>query len=192
MIKREGIVLPGGILKVDAFLNQRVDASLMMEIGKAFAAQLRVTSPDIILTIESSGIAPAVMTALALNAPLVIAKKQTSRITTGEQLSTLVHSFTKDTTYELFVSKAHIPDGSRVLFIDDFLAAGEAAFGAARLVESAKAKLTGIGIVIEKSFQEGRAKLEALRIPIVSLARIASMDHTASDPESAITFMSDT
>ncbi|GHU72433.1 xanthine phosphoribosyltransferase 1 [Clostridia bacterium] len=174
-ILTDGRVLEGGLLRVDSFLNQQVDMLLMKEIGESFLQQFNYVKPTVILTIESSGIAPAGMTALAMGLPLVVCKKQVSRVARDERLATPVRSFTKDSIYELSVNRAFVPQGARALFIDDFLAMGEAALGAARLVEQAGAQLVGIGIVIEKSFQPGRVKLEQLGVPIVSLARIAKM-----------------
>ncbi|MDR1263254.1 MAG: xanthine phosphoribosyltransferase [Oscillospiraceae bacterium] len=188
-ILEQGRVLSGGVLRVDAFLNQRVDMRLMREVGSAFAERFEGAGAGVVLTVESSGIAPAGMTALAMGLPLVVCKKQASRITRDERLSTMVHSFTKDAEYELSVSREFIAEGERVLFIDDFLAMGEAALGVARLVGQAGAVLAGIGIVIEKSFQPGRKKLEALGVPISSLARIARMDPDECDNRKAITFM---
>ncbi|MDR1569258.1 MAG: xanthine phosphoribosyltransferase [Oscillospiraceae bacterium] len=174
-ILENGAVLPGGVLRVDSFLNQQIDMKLMRDIGAAFAARFHLFHPDIVLTIESSGIVPAGQAALALEVPLVICKKQASRITQAELYETNVQSFTKGTSYELSVSKAFLMPGARVLFIDDFLAMGEAALGACRLIEQAGASLAGIGIVIEKTFQPGRSKLDSLGRPIFSLARISSM-----------------
>lgn len=174
-IETDGQVLPGGILRVDSFLNQRVDMGLMRRIGEAFAVWFAKNAPGIVMTIESSGIAPAGQAALALGVPLVICKKQASRITRGERYATTVRSFTKNAEYELSVSKAFLQAGARVLLIDDFLAMGEAAMGAHRLITEAGAELAGIGIVIEKSFQPGRGKLDSFGCPVLSLARIRAM-----------------
>jgi len=125
-----------------------------------------------VVTVESSGIAPAAFTALFLGLPLVIMKKQTSRIMTGEMLQVPVRSFTKGTEYMLTVKREFLPEGKRVLVVDDFLASGEAAFGVMNLLEQARMEVAGIGIVIEKSFQSGRARLEKEGIRVCSLARI--------------------
>ena len=128
-----------------------------------------------ILTIESSGIAPAVMAAIKLGVPMVILKKQQSKILNGEVYQTKVTSFTKGTSYELTLSKKYIDKDDKILLIDDFLANGEAAQGGVRLIEEAGATIEGIGIVIEKSFQPGRKKLEDRGFDVYSLARISRL-----------------
>ncbi|MDR0396791.1 MAG: xanthine phosphoribosyltransferase [Oscillospiraceae bacterium] len=187
-IIEQGQALPGGVLRVDSFVNQRVDMRLMKEIGDAFARRFEGIEAGCVMTVESSGIAPAGMTALAMGLPLLVCKKQSSKAARGERLSTPVRSFTKDTTYEMSVSREYLPEGARVLFVDDFLATGEAALGAARLIEQAGAILAGIGIVIEKSFQPGRGRLERLGAPIVSLARITKMRPGERDASQSICF----
>ncbi|GHU65250.1 xanthine phosphoribosyltransferase 1 [Clostridia bacterium] len=188
-IIEQGRVLPGGVLRVDSFLNQQVDMQLMRDIGVAFAQRFGGVGAGCVLTVESSGIAPAGMAALALGVPLVVCKKQASRVTGGERLTTMVRSFTKDVEYELSVSRAFLAEGMRALFVDDFLAMGEAGLGVARLVAQARAELVGIGIVIEKSFQPGRSKLEELGVPIASLARIAAMHDDEPDMRQAVQFV---
>ncbi|MGL5647593.1 MAG: xanthine phosphoribosyltransferase [Clostridium sp.] len=171
-ILEEGRALSENILKVDSFLNHGVDAKLMEEIGEEFKEYFKNKGITRIFTIESSGIAPTVMTALKMNLPMVTLKKQTSKILNGEVYQTTVHSFTKGLDYELTLSKKYIDKEDKVLIIDDFLANGEAALGAIRLVEEAGATVSGIGIVIEKSFQPGRKLLEDKGYEIYSLARI--------------------
>ena len=171
-ILSEGRALNESVLKVDSFLNHGVDAKLMYEIGTCFREYFNSKGITKIFTIESSGIAPAVMTALQMNLPMVTLKKQTSKILNGEVYQTTVHSFTKGSDYELTLSKKYISENDNVLIIDDFLANGEAALGAIRLVEEAGAKVGGIGIVIEKSFQPGRKMLDDKGYYVYSLARI--------------------
>ncbi|MGL4847532.1 MAG: xanthine phosphoribosyltransferase [Clostridium sp.] len=171
-ILKEGRALSENILKVDSFLNHGVDAKLMEEIGEEFKEYFKDKGITRIFTIESSGIAPTVMTALKMNLPMVTLKKQTSKILNDEVYQTTVHSFTKGLDYELTLSKKYIDKEDKVLIIDDFLANGEAALGAIRLVEEAGARVSGIGIVIEKSFQPGRKLLEDKGYEIYSLARI--------------------
>lgn len=177
MIRTHGSVIGEDILLVDSFLNHQVDVKLMQEIGKAFAGAFEGLRPDLVVTVESSGIAPAAFTALSLGLPLVIMKKQTSRILTGNTLQVPVHSFTKGTEYMLTVKQEYLPKGRRVLVIDDFLASGEAAFGVMKLLKQAQMEVAGIGIVIEKSFQSGRALLEKEGIRVCSLARIDHFDN---------------
>ncbi len=178
-ILQKGRAINQDVLLVDSFLNHQVDVTLMQEVGNAFAERFGSGAFTRVVTIESSGIAPAAFTALALGLPLVIMKKQTSKIMTGDLLRTTVRSFTKGTQYELTVKRDFLQKGDRVLFIDDFLASGEAAFGVLNLAKQAGATVGGIGIVIEKSFQPGRKRLEEAGISVCSLARIASMskDH---------------
>lgn len=175
-ILKEGLALNEEVLKVDSFLNHAVDAELMYEMGKCFKEYFEDKGITKIFTIESSGIAPTVMTALQMNLPMVTLKKQTSKILSGEVYQTTVHSFTKGSNYELTLSKRFINEDDNILIIDDFLANGEAAQGAARLVEEAGAKVAGIGIVIEKSFQPGRGILEDKGYDVYSLARIKRLD----------------
>lgn len=174
-IAREGRALNEDVLLVDSFLNHQVDMDLMRKCGDAFAARFHDKGITRVLTVEASGIAPAGMAALALGVPLVVMKKKTSRITSGNMYQTSVQSFTKGTRYELTVAARYLPAGEKVLFIDDFLAMGEAALGVARLVREAGSELAGIGIVIEKSFQPGRKKLEEAGFDVFSLARVKCM-----------------
>ena len=174
-ILERGRALDGDVLLVDSFLNHQVDVELMRAIGEAFAEHFRASGISRVVTIESSGIAPAAFAALALKTPMVFMKKQTSRIMKGDLLSTNVVSFTKGTEYQLAVKRSFLPAGERVLFIDDFLASGEAAFGAKRLIEQAGAALAGVGIVIEKSFQSGPSRLREAGVDLCSLARIRSL-----------------
>ncbi len=174
-ILKDGHALSETVLKVDSFLNHQVDPNLMYEMGTYFKNYFKEHGITKIFTIESSGIAPAVMTAMQMNLPMVTLKKQSSKILNGDVYQTTVHSFTKAMDYELTLSKKYIDAEDRILIIDDFLANGEAALGAARLVEEAGAQVAGIGIVIEKSFQPGRKVLEDKGYEVYSLARIAKL-----------------
>ncbi len=174
-ILEEGQALSENVLKVDSFLNHGVDPELMYEIGTHFKDYFMQKNITKIFTIESSGIAPTVMTALQMGIPMVTLKKQSSKILNGEVYQTLVHSFTKGSNYELTLSKKYINEDDNILIIDDFLANGEAALGAVRLVEMAGAKVAGIGIVIEKSFQPGREMLNEKGYDVYSLARVAKL-----------------
>ena len=175
-ILKEGRALSKVILKVDSFLNHGVDARLMYEIGENFKEYFKNHGVTKIFTIESSGIAPTVMTAMQMELPMVILKKQTSKVLNNNVYQTTVHSFTKDLDYELTLSKDFINENDKVLIIDDFLANGEAALGAIRLVEEAGAKVVGLGIVIEKSFQPGRDLLNKKGYDVYSLAIISRLD----------------
>ena len=175
-ILKDGVALNETVLKVDSFLNHGVDAHLMYEIGTEFKKYFEHHGVTKIFTIESSGIAPTVMTAMQMNLPMVTLKKQSSKILNGDVYQPTVHSFTKATDYELTLSKKYISQDDRILIIDDFLANGEAALGAIRLVEEAGAKVAGIGIVIEKSFQPGRKMLIEKGYEVYSLARVSKLD----------------
>ncbi|MFA9377373.1 MAG: xanthine phosphoribosyltransferase [Lachnotalea sp.] len=174
-ILSESIVLNEEILKVDGFINHQVDPNLMKELGEEFARHFKDRGITKVVTIESSGIAPAIMTAIALNVPLIIMKKSPSKVLKTDLYHTEVASFTKGTSYELTLSKAHITEEDHVLIIDDFLANGEASTGAIRLVRKGNATIAGVGILIEKAFQPGREKLEEGKIEVYSLARIKSL-----------------
>ena len=175
-ILERGKALNQDVLLVDSFLNHQVDVALMEKIGEEFAKYFADRGITRVVTIESSGIAPASFTALALGLPLVIMKKQTSRILKGDLLQTTVRSFTKGTQYELTVKREFLPAGEK---IDDFLASGEAAFGVIHLAQQAGAEVAGIGIVIEKAFQSGHQRLADEGMDVYSLARIASMSADA-------------
>ncbi|MDA7025734.1 xanthine phosphoribosyltransferase [Bacillus sp. CLL-7-23] len=174
-IIEEGTVLSDEVLKVDAFLNHQIDPELMMAIGNEFASLFQNEGITKIVTIESSGIAPAVMTGLKLGVPVIFARKRQSLTLTENLLTASVYSFTKKTESTIAVSATHISKNDRVLVIDDFLANGQAAKGLVSIIEQAGANVSGIGIVIEKSFQNGRSELDELGHKVESLARIQSL-----------------
>ena len=173
-IIRDGKALNADVLLVDSFLNHQVDPQLMADIGREFADLVKDLGVTRVVTIESSGIAPAQMTALELGVPLVIMKKSNSKILEGA-LQTEVFSFTKGKKYQLTVKNEYIHQDDRILLVDDFMANGEAATGAIRLIEEAGAQVAAVGIVIEKSFQPGRSILEQKGYKVFSLARVAAM-----------------
>lgn len=174
-ILESGRALNEHVLLVDSFLNHQVDVPLMQEIGKEFAARFADAGITRVVTIEASGIAPAAMAALALNVPLVIMKKSVSSILKEGILQTEVFSFTKNTAYQLTLKSEFVKNGDRILLIDDFLANGEAAFGASRLLNEAGAYVAGIGIVIAKAFQPGLKKLRAAGFRVEVLAPVIRM-----------------
>lgn len=175
-ILEEGRAINSDILKVDSFINHQIDPALMEAMAKEFAAHYGNCGITKVVTIESSGIAPAVFTAKELGVPMVILKKEPSKILNDNLFQTIVTSFTKATSYELTLSKKFINETDHVLIIDDFLANGEAATGAIRLIRMAHATIAGVGILIEKSFQPGREKLLESGIDVFSLARIKKLD----------------
>ncbi|MFV8829423.1 xanthine phosphoribosyltransferase [Alkalihalobacterium sp. APHAB7] len=175
-ILSKGIVLSDGVLKVDSFLNHQINPFLSLEMGKEFVKRFRNEEPITkVLTIESSGIAPAFTTALELGVELVFARKKKSLTMNDNVYTADVYSFTKQETNTITVSKDFIKENDRVLIIDDFLANGQAALGLAQIVEQAGATVSGIGIVIEKSFQPGRQVLLDAGYKVESLARIESL-----------------
>ncbi|HRQ32715.1 MAG TPA: xanthine phosphoribosyltransferase [Anaerolineales bacterium] len=175
-ILRDGRNLGGGILKVDGFINHQVDPALMDACGREFARLFASIHATKVLTAEISGIAPALTTAFHLGLPVVYARK-TKPITMPDQVFlTLAPSHTKGRMVELIVSPEYLANGERVLIIDDFLASGQTILGLVRLAEASGSKIVGIGALIEKSFEGGRTALEALGVPVESLACITKMD----------------
>lgn len=174
-IRERGNVLEDNVLKVDTFLNHQIDVHLMSEIGKEFAHLFQESGVTKVLTIESSGIAPSFMAASSLGTPLIFARKKKSLTMNDNVFVSKVYSFTKQETNEITVSKDFLNANDTVLIIDDFLANGQAALGLIEIVEQAGASVAGIGIVIEKSFQDGRKRLEELGYRVESLARIHSL-----------------
>lgn len=171
-ILKDGNVLGENILKVDSFLTHQVDFKLMKEIGQTFADHFKNSGITKVVTIEASGIAPALYVAEALDVPMIFAKKA-KNITMNEGILTAeVYSFTKQVTSTVSIAGKFLDPEDKVLIIDDFLANGQAAKGLIQIIEQAGAQVEAIGIVIEKSFQDGRGLLEDLGYPVVSLARL--------------------
>lgn len=176
-IMSEGIVLSPAVLKVDSFLNHQIDPQLMLEVGKEFADRYSSSGITKILTIESSGIAPAVMAGLQLKVPVVFARKRKSLTLVNDLITASVYSFTKEETSEISVSKKYLSEKDNVLIIDDFLANGQAALGLAEIAEKAGSSIAGIGIVIEKGFQNGGKLLREKGFRVDSLAIIESLEN---------------
>jgi len=175
-IINEGMIVSRNIIKVDGFLNHQIDVDLLNEIGKIFFERFKDVKVDKILTIEASGIAIAVIAAQYFNVPVVFAKKSESKTMTGKTYSTMIHSYTKETDTKVQVAQAFLKEHEQVLILDDFLAQGEATLGLIDLIQQAHASIVGIGIVIEKGFQEGGHRLRALGYRVESLVIIESMD----------------
>ena len=177
MILEHGKVYPGNVLKVDSFLNHQIDPHVIKSIENDFYQYFKDKGVTKVLTIESSGIAPALMVAYRLDVPMLFAKKALpSTIKSEDKYETLVHSYTKNTTSNVFISKEYLNKDDKALIIDDFLANGEAAYGLADLIEQSGAETVGIGICIEKSFQPGRERLEDSGHDVYSICRIKSLD----------------
>ena len=174
-ILKDGRCYPGGILKVDKFINHQMDPNLMKAIAIEFIKRYSSTEINKILTIEASGIAPAIVMGLLLDLPVVFAKKKKAS-TMDNILSATVFSFTKQREYNVVISKDYLTPQDKVVFIDDFLAYGNAAKGIIDLCQQAGAELVGMGFIIEKTFQHGRDVIEAAGVRCESLAMIESLD----------------
>ncbi len=186
VIREKGAILEGGVLKVDSFLNHQIDPELMKALGDEFANAFADYGINKILTVETSGIAPAVFAGLKLGVPVVFGRKNKSLTLQDNMYTTSVYSYTKQTSNEISISKDYLNSDDRVLIIDDFLANGQAVAGLFSICKSAGASIAGVGIVIEKSFQKGRRFVEESGIPILSLARVASLD------DMTVTFVDET
>jgi xanthine phosphoribosyltransferase len=174
-ILREGENLGRGILKVDGFINHQVDAALMLQAGRELAGLFAEAGATKVLTAEISGIAPALTTALALDVPLVYARKTKPVTMTEPVYVEAAPSHTKGVSVFLMCSPEFLGPGDRILIIDDFLASGQTINALVRMVQHAGAELAGIGALIEKSFEGGRAQLEQLGIPLRALVTITDM-----------------
>jgi xanthine phosphoribosyltransferase len=174
-ILEDGQYIGNGILKVDGFINHQVDPVLMNQAGMEFARIFKDFKATKILTAEISGIAPAVSTGVHMELPVVFARKHKPITMPDQVLLTLSPSHTKGRMVELIVSPEYLSAGERVLIIDDFLATGKTIEGLIQLARVAGSTVVGVGALIEKTFEEGRQHLEAMDIPVHSLARIKSM-----------------
>lgn len=176
-IRREGKNLGNGILKVDGFVNHQVDPLLMDVCGRDLAARFAGVGATKVLTAEISGIAPAISTARHMQLPVVYARKVKPITMPDQVFLTLAPSHTKGRMVELIVSPEYLAGGEKVLIIDDFLASGATIMGLVRLAQTAGAVVVGIGALIEKTFEGGRAMLGTLGIPVEALAVITSMEN---------------
>ena len=174
-ILSDGRVLPGGILKVDNFLNHQIDTALLYEMAREFYRLFGGEGVTKVLTIEASGIAIAAMTGYVFGCPMVFAKKSKTKNISDRVWSAEVESFTHGNTSTVLVSKDYLQPGDRVLIVDDFLATGAALIGLRSLCEQAGAEVVGAGIAIEKRFQGGGDALRESGMRVESLARIVEM-----------------
>lgn len=169
-ILKDGIVIMPDILKVDSFLNHQIDPVIYREIAKEFKKRFSNTNITKILTIEASGIGIALAVAFELgDIPVVFAKKGTAKTTSNHYYSSKVHSFTKGIDYDAIVSKKYLSENDNILIIDDFLANGQAVLGLIDIINHANASVAGVGIVIEKGFQNGRQLIEEKGYRVESL-----------------------
>ena len=175
-IRKDGVIKAGNVLKVDNFLNHQMDIALFNEIGKEFKRRFADVKVDRILTIEASGIGIAAVAAQYFQVPVVFAKKAQSINLDGDMLSAQIESFTHKRRYEVIVASRFLNPGENVLIIDDFLANGCAALGLCEIIQKAHANVAGIGIVIEKGFQQGGKLLREKGLRVESLAIVDGMD----------------
>ena len=174
-VKEDGVVIDEKILKVDGFLNHQIDAKLMNDVGKTFYESFKDAGITKILTIEASGIAPAIMASFHFDVPCLFAKKAKPSTLKDGFYSTDIHSFTKNKTSTVIVSEEFLGADDKVLIIDDFLANGDASLGLNDIVKQANSTTVGVGIVVEKSFQNGRQRLEDAGLYVSSLCKVASL-----------------
>ena len=176
-IETQGFGMGQDIVKVDMFLNHRIDTGLLFAMGEAWAEEFRADKPDLVLTVEASGIALAVAAAHALgDLPVVFAKKSATVVQGDDVVQAPVYSFTHKNRNMIRIDKRYLPEGSRVLIIDDFLAEGEATRGLMTLCEKRKATVVGVGIAIEKGFQPGGKKLREAGVHLKSLAIVDAIE----------------
>ncbi|HJE87188.1 xanthine phosphoribosyltransferase [Levilactobacillus brevis] len=175
-IRQDGTVLPGNVLKVDNFLNHQVDPQLMDQLGAEFARRFADAGITKILTVESSGIAPAVFTGLHLNVPVIFARKHKSLTLTDHLYTAKVYSYTKQVNNDISIDRRFLSPEDRVLIIDDFLANGQAVQGLLDIARTAQIEVAGVGVVIEKRFQKGHQMVEDAGIQLEALASIAAFE----------------
>jgi xanthine phosphoribosyltransferase len=175
-ILRDGRHLGNNILKVDSSMNHQIDSHLMRQIGEEFARRFANSKATRILTVESSGIAPALATGMAMNLPIVFARKQQPITMAADPYKESAPSHTKGGIVDIIVSSEYLTDKDRVLILDDFLSTAKTLHALIKLVNASGAALVGIGAVIEKTFEGGRASLKDVGVPIESLARIERFD----------------
>ena len=177
MILENGKGIGNDIVKVDMFLNHRIDTGLLFAMGEAWAKEFRDEKPDLVLTVEASGIAMAVAAAHALgDIPVVFAKKSNTAVLSSETVQAGVYSFTHKTQNTIRIERKYLPEGTRVLIIDDFLADGQAVHGLLCLCEQQKAKVVGVGVAVEKGFQDGGRNLREEGIHLKSLAIVDGIE----------------
>ncbi len=175
-IRKDGVVKPGNVLKVDSFINHQMDVELFNEMGKEFKRLFSDRPINKILTIEASGIGIACIVAQHFNVPVVFAKKTQSINLDGEMYTSKIESFTHKRVYDVIVSKKFITPEDHILIIDDFLANGCAVKGLIELIQAAGATIEGVGIAVEKGQQIGGKELREQGLKVESLAIIESMD----------------
>ena len=178
MILEKGKGIGTDIVNVDMFLNHRIDTALLFQMGEAWVDEFRAEKPEIVLTVEASGIAMAVAAAHALgDIPVVFAKKSATAVQNDETVQAPVYSFTHKKQNIIRIEKQYLPEGTRVLIIDDFLADGQAVHGLMSLCEQQKAVVVGVGIAVEKGFQPGGKALRESGVHLKSLAVVEGIEN---------------
>ncbi|WP_089135521.1 xanthine phosphoribosyltransferase [Ligilactobacillus murinus] len=175
-IKQDGVVLPGNVLKINQFLNHQIDPQLMYEIGQEFERLFKGEAVTKILTVEASGIAPAIMAGLVMDVPVVFARKKKPSTLDSDVYAAEVYSYTKKVTNTISVDQKFLTETDRVLVIDDFLANGQAVLGLLEICQQANSHIVGAGVVVEKSFQDGAKLIKERGVRLESLAQIASFE----------------
>lgn len=187
-ILEEGRVLPGNVLKVDSFVNHKINPAFFMKIAEEFKKRFSDLEIDKILTVEVSGIAIAFAVGLLMDKEVIFAKKNISKTLGDDVYKSSVYSYTKGVTYDIMVSKNYLKKGDKVLVIDDFLANGKALEGVYDILEQAGAQVEATGILIEKGFQNGGKRLREKGYKIESLATIKSLDNGKVEFENSLDF----
>ena len=176
IILEQGVVASDQVLLLDAILNEQVDPQLTMNMGKEFAARFEGQNITRVVTIESSGIPVAFAVALELGVPMVFARRKKTLLADPDSYTERVPSFTKGIVTDLVLSRKFISSNDRILFIDDIIANGDAAKGLIKIIQESGATLVGVGIVVEKCFQQGASAIREQGIRVESLAKIASLE----------------
>ncbi|MBS0369994.1 MAG: xanthine phosphoribosyltransferase [Proteobacteria bacterium] len=175
-IEKEATVENGQILRIDHFLNHRIEPAFIFELAHELARRLSFFQPNVILTAEASGIAPALIVAQTLSVPLVYAKKYSPQVE-APAISRIIPSPTKGGHTQLVISQRYIKAGQRIVIVDDFLANGRTATALIDMVREAGAEVLGAGFVVEKRFKQGREHIEALGVPVSTLAQVERLEH---------------
>lgn len=174
-IENEATVIGDRILRIDHFLNHRIEPAFILELGREMARRISASQPNVILTAEASGIAPALVVAQALNVPLVYAKKYSPQVE-SPFLSRIIPSPTKGGDIKLVLSQRYIAAGARVAIVDDFLANGRTAVALVEMAREAGAQVMAAGFIVEKCFMPGRALIDALAVPVATLAQVERLE----------------
>ncbi len=174
-IEQEATIIGDQILKIDHFLNHRIEPAFIMEMGRELARRLSAFQPTLILTAEASGIAPGLAVAQALNVPLVFAKKYSPEVE-SPALSRVIPSPTKGGATKLVISQRFLPAGSRIVIVDDFLSNGRTAVALIEMAREAGAEVLGAGFIVEKCFKEGHSAVEQTGVPVATLAQVERLE----------------